>query len=402
MLKNIVVGVTGGIAAYKACDIVSSLKKQGFEVDVIMTKHAQHFVQPLTFQTLSHNKTVTDMFCEPTRWDVEHIELAKKAELFLVAPATANIIGKIANGIADDMLTTTILATKAKVIFAPAMNTAMYENIAVQENIAKLKSRGYAFIEPAEGLLACGDVGRGKMEEPKKIVERILFEANLTRELEGYKVVITAGPTIEDLDPVRFVSNRSTGKMGYAIAQEAAKMGANVVLISGEARLEVPFGLQKFVSVRSAQDMFLAVEKEFEDTDILIKAAAVADFTPSTVADKKIKKKEGNLIIEMNRTKDIAYEMGRKKKERQVMVGFAAETNEVLENASAKLAKKNLDFIVSNDLTKEGAGFGTDTNIVTFLFSDGTMQRTELLSKKEVARLLLQKAGELRKNKKCR
>lgn len=400
MKKNIIVGVTGGIAAYKTCDIVSRLKKQGFEVDVIMTRHAQEFVSPLTFQSLSQNKVVTDMFSEPTRWDVEHIELAKKAELFLIAPATANIIGKLANGIADDMLSTTVMATRAEVILAPAMNTAMYESSVVQENIEKLKKRGYLFIDPASGLLACGDVGAGKMEEPEVIAEVLTLRAKISDELKGCRITVTAGPTIEDLDPVRYFTNRSTGKMGYAIAEEAARKGAEVTLISGKTDLKPPVGLKQFVPVRSAQEMYEAVDRSFADTDILIKAAAVADFTPAEVADNKIKKKEGGLQIEMKRTKDIAYEMGRRKAAHQVIVGFAAETTAVVEYASAKLRKKNMDMIVSNDLTKAGAGFGTDTNIVTMIFSDGRSRSVDKMKKSDIADEILKEAGALWKSKK--
>lgn len=402
MKKNILIGVTGGIAAYKTCDIVSRLKKEGFDIDVIMTKHAQEFVSPLTFQTLSGNKTVTDMFESPTRWDVEHIELAKKAELVLIAPATANIIAKLAYGIADDMLSTTVMATKAEVILAPAMNTAMYENPIVQENIKRLKERGYLFIDPASGLLACGDVGAGKMETPERIVDIVKMRAAHSEEWKGCKVVVTAGPTIEDLDPVRYLTNRSTGKMGYAIAKRAACKGADVVLISGKTELEIPWGLTKFHSVRSAREMYEAVSKEFEGADILIKAAAVADFTPESRSEQKIKKKDETLKIEMVRTVDIALEMGRRKKDTQVIVGFAAETESVLQHAADKLRKKNMDFIVSNDLTKEGAGFASETNLVTLLFPDGERKNTDLMQKSDVADLILDVAGELWKKKRMK
>lgn len=402
MKKNILIGVTGGIAAYKTCDIVSRLKKEGFDIDVIMTKHAQEFVSPLTFQTLSGNKTVTDMFESPTRWDVEHIELAKKAELVLIAPATANIIAKLAYGIADDMLSTTVMATKAEVILAPAMNTAMYENPIVQENIKRLKERGYLFIDPASGLLACGDVGAGKMETPERIVDIVKMRAAHSEEWKGCKVVVTAGPTIEDLDPVRYLTNRSTGKMGYAIAKRAVCKGADVVLISGKTELEIPWGLTKFHSVRSAREMYEAVSKEFEGADILIKAAAVADFTPESRSEQKIKKKDETLKIEMVRTVDIALEMGRRKKDTQVIVGFAAETESVLEHATDKLKKKNMDFIVSNDLTKEGAGFASETNLVTLLFPDGERQSLDLMKKSDVADRILDAAGEMWKKKRMK
>lgn len=400
MGKNIVVGVSGGIAAYKACDVVSKLKKQGFEIDVIMTKNAQEFVSPLTFQTLSNQTVVTDMFETPSDWNVEHIELAKKADVFVIVPATANIIGKIANGIADDMLTTTIMATEAKKVIVPAMNTKMYHNPFVQENILKLKKHGYYFIEPVSGLLACGDTGKGKMEEPTVIVEELCLIANQTKEMAGCKVTVTAGATTEDIDPVRYLTNRSTGKMGYAIAEQAILKGATVVLISGKTNLKPPRGLSKFIEARSAEEMYQEVKREFFDTDILIKAAAVADFTPKVVAKNKIKKQDENLVIDLKRTKDIAYEMGQLKKSNQVMVGFAAETESVLEHAVQKLKKKNLDFIVSNDLTKSGAGFGTDTNIVNFLFPDGEIEKYDLMQKKEVADRILEKAHTILQNRK--
>lgn len=400
MGKNIVVGVSGGIAAYKACDVVSKLKKQGFEIDVIMTKNAQEFVSPLTFQTLSNQTVVTDMFETPSDWNVEHIELAKKADVFVIVPATANIIGKIANGIADDMITTTIMATEAKKVIVPAMNTKMYHNPIVQENILKLKRHGYYFIEPVSGLLACGDTGKGKMEDPTVIVEELCLIANQTKEMAGCKVTVTAGATTEDIDPVRYLTNRSTGKMGYAIAEQAILKGATVVLISGKTNLKPPRGLSKFIEVRSAEEMYQEVKREFFDTDILIKAAAVADFTPKVFAKNKIKKQDENLVIDLKRTKDIAYEMGQLKKSNQVMVGFAAETESVLEHAVQKLKKKNLDFIVSNDLTKSGAGFGTDTNIVNFLFPDGEIEKYDLMQKKEVADRILEKAHTILQNRK--
>ncbi len=400
MGKNIVVGVSGGIAAYKACDVVSKLKKQGFEIDVIMTKNAQEFVSPLTFQTLSNQTVVTDMFETPSDWNVEHIELAKKADVFVIVPATANIIGKIANGIADDMITTTIMATEAKKVIVPAMNTKMYHNPIVQENILKLKKYGYYFIEPVSGLLACGDTGKGKMEDPTVIVEELCLIANQTKEMAGCKVTVTAGATTEDIDPVRYLTNRSTGKMGYAIAEQAILKGATVVLISGKTNLKPPRGLSKFIEARSAEEMYQEVKREFFDTDILIKAAAVADFTPKVVAKNKIKKQDENLVIDLKRTKDIAFEMGQLKKSNQVMVGFAAETESVLEHAVQKLKKKNLDFIVSNDLTKSGAGFGTDTNIVNFLLPDGEIEKYDLMKKKEVADRILEKAHTILKNRK--
>lgn len=385
MLKgiNVVVGVCGGIAAYKVVDVVSRLKKQGAEVNVIMTKNAQAFVTPLTFQSLSHNYVVTDMFDEPKTWDVEHIELAKKADIFLIAPASANFIGKLANGIADDMLTTTVMATLGKTIIAPAMNTNMYLNPIVQENISYLKDKGYMFIEPETGKLACEDVGIGKLASPEIIVDEILKTAVHNKDLKGKKIIISAGPTQEAIDPVRYITNHSSGKMGYALAKAALDRGADVILVSGKTNLEPPLGVD-FIPVVSSDEMYEAIMSRFEQCDIIIKAAAVADYRPKIKEKQKVKKTDDDLVIELTRNKDIAMEIGAVKGDR-ILVGFAAETNDVLDNAIGKIKKKNLDMIVANDLTVEGAGFGTNTNIVTIIDKFGNVYKLDKMTKDEVA-----------------
>ncbi|AHM56771.1 coenzyme A biosynthesis bifunctional protein CoaBC [Peptoclostridium acidaminophilum DSM 3953] len=392
--KNVVLGVCGGIAAYKACDIVSRLKKLGANVDVIMTDSAAEFVAPLTFQTLSQNPVVQDMFEEVSAWDVRHISLAKKADVFLIAPATANIIGKMANGIADDMLSTTVMATKAKVMIAPAMNSAMYENAVLQRNIEVLKELGCAFVEPESGRLACGDVGKGKLAQPEDIVEIVQQQLLSTCELSGKTVLVTAGPTSEAIDPVRYITNHSTGKMGYAIAKAAIRKGAKVILVSGKTNLKPPLGLEKFLAVESTMDMYNAVVENLDGCDIIIKSAAVADYTPKTKSDKKIKKTEGELVLELQRNPDILFEIGKIKGDR-ILVGFAAETDDLMENAAKKIEKKNLDFIVANDITKEGAGFGVDTNIAKILYRDGSVIELEKMSKDELSEIILQKVAEL-------
>lgn len=385
MSGNVLLGVTGGIAAYKAADIVSRLIKQDVNVDVIMTKYAQEFITPMTFQSLSGNKTVTDMFDTSFTPDIEHISLAKKADVILIAPATANIIAKIAHGIADDMLTTVVLASKAKLIMAPAMNTVMYEAEVTQNNIKTLKERGVIVIDPVEGLLACNDLGRGKMEEPENIVEAVLYHLTCSRDLEGKKVLITAGPTRESVDPVRFITNRSTGKMGYEMAREAKRRGADVTLVSGRVNLKAPYGVN-LINIESAQDMYEEVMKRAGESDIIIKSAAVADYTPQNKSNIKIKKQSGNIKIELERTHDILFEVGQAKTDQQILVGFAAETNDVIENAKSKMQRKNLDFIIANDVKKEGAGFGTDTNIVTIIPRQGEIEPLPVMKKSEVAR----------------
>ncbi|WP_053956939.1 bifunctional phosphopantothenoylcysteine decarboxylase/phosphopantothenate--cysteine ligase CoaBC [Inediibacterium massiliense] len=393
MKKNVVVGITGGIAAYKGADVVSRLKKQGFEVFVIMTESAQEFINPLTFQSLSQNYVITDMFKEPKTWEVEHISLAKKADLFVIVPATANAIGKIANGIADDMLTTTVMATKAPVLLAPAMNTNMYENPIVQENIKKLKDFGYYFIEPAKGRLACGDVGRGKLPEPEEIVKEASLLLKNEQDLKGKKILITAGPTKEPIDPVRYITNHSSGKMGYAISECAANRGAEVLLISGSTNLETPKGVKK-IDVVTTKNMYEEVLKHFSWADVVIKSAAVADYRPAYVQENKIKKKDNDLSITLTRNPDILKELGAKK-EHQILVGFAAETQNLLENANDKIKKKNLDFIVANDLTKEGAGFKSDTNIVSIIDKNGSIDHYEKMSKTELAQIILDRVKNL-------
>lgn len=390
MAKTVVLGVSGGIAAYKACDIVSKLRKEDINVNVIMTKHAAEFVSALTFQSLSQNSVAVDMFDQVENWDIEHISLAKKADVFLIAPATANIIGKIANGIADDMLSTTVMATKAPVLIAPAMNTNMYENTITQTNISKLKSLDYKFIEPRYGRLACGDIGQGKLADTDLIVDSVKFLLDRSNELKGKNVLVTAGPTQESIDPVRFISNRSTGKMGYALAYEAALMGAKVILITGPTKLEIPYGMHEVINIKSAAEMYEAVIDRFDNIDIVIKAAAVADYKPKYVSDSKIKKSDSDLSLELDRNKDILFELG-KRKTNQILVGFAAETNDLLENAKKKLTKKNLDFIVANDLKQEGAGFATDTNIAKLIFSNGKIEELPIMTKKELSKRIYDK-----------
>ena len=392
--KTVVIGVSGGIAVYKTLDVVSRLRKLGVNVNVIMTKSATEFVTPLSFQSLSQNYVVCDMFEDPKTWDVEHISLAKRADVFLIAPATANVIGKIANGIADDMLTTTVMATKAKVLIAPAMNTNMYENPILQRNINTLKELGYNFVEPESGRLACGDTGKGKLASPETIVDEVVKLLSKDQDLKGKSIIVTAGPTIESIDPMRYITNRSTGKMGYSIAKEAIERGADVTLITGPTNLTPPQNLKKLVKIESAKDMYEAVLENLDENDVVIKSAAVADYKPKNYSNKKIKKSDDDLVIELDRNKDIAQEIG-KIKNNKILVGFAAETNDLIENASLKIKKKNLDFIVANDLTKEGAGFGIDTNIVKIIDKEGNITEYPKMKKEEVANIILDKIKEL-------
>ena len=398
MSKTVVLGVSGGIAAYKACDVVSRLRKENIQVNVIMTKHATEFVSALTFQSISQNPVAVEMFEPVTNWDIEHISLAKKADIFLIAPATANVIGKIANGIADDMLSTTVMATKAPVVIAPAMNTNMYENPVTQANIQKLKDLGYIFIEPGYGRLACGDLGPGKLAEPDLIVENIKFLLNKTDELKGKNVLVTAGPTQEAIDPVRYITNKSTGKMGYALAYQAALMGAKVTLVTGPTNLEIPFGISEVIKIKSAQQMYEAVTSRFDEMDIVIKSAAVADYKPKNISDSKIKKSDSDLVLELDRNKDILFELG-KLKTKQVLVGFAAETDDLIANAQKKLVKKNLDFIVANDLKQEGAGFAGDTNIAKLLFADGNIEELPIMTKNQLSKEIYDKIIYIMHNK---
>lgn len=384
--KTVVIGVTGGIAAYKALDVVSRLKKRNFEVNVIMTKSAVKFVTPLSFQTMSQNIVNVDMFQEPKAWEIQHISLAKKADLLAVIPATADIIGKVSSGIADDLLTTTIMATKAPVVFAPAMNTNMYNNPIVQDNINKLMKFGYEFIRPASGRLACGDSGEGKLEDTgfiAQIIESMLYDK---KDLKGKKVLVTAGPTREDIDPVRYITNRSTGKMGYSIAEEARDRGAEVTLVSGPTNLNIPFGVQ-FVSVRTNEEMLNAVLEKFEKQDIVVKAAAVSDYKPKVYSQKKIKKDGDELSLPLTRDIDILKELG-KLKSNQILVGFAAESNDLIENAAKKLESKNLDYIIANDITGVDTGFASNNNKVTIIFKDGNKIDLDKMTKREVARKL--------------
>ncbi len=394
--KHVVLGVTGGIAAYKACELTSRLRKAGAETKVIMTKNACEFVRPLTFETLSNQSVVTDTFDRPETRDVAHVSLAKWADVFVIAPATANILAKMACGIADDMLSTTVLATKAPVLAAPAMNTGMWENAATQANVETLKGRGVRFVGPEGGFLACGDTGAGRMSEAKDIfaaIEEILCPK---RDLEGLSVLVTAGPTREALDPVRYLTNRSSGKMGYAIAEAAAERGAKVTLVTGPTSLPVPQGVEA-APILSTQDLYDEMTARCEQADVVIQSAAPADFTPVRAADQKIKKQgDGNLVIEFAQTPDVAAAVGRMKKPGQTLIGFAAETQDVLENAAEKLAKKNLDMIVANDVTAPGAGFDVDTNVVTFVTKDGT-ESLPCMEKRRVADALLDRVLLLRK-----
>lgn len=381
--KCVVLGVCGGIAVYKVLDIVSSLRKKGVEVRVIMTKSATEFVTPLTFQSMSQNMVITDMFAEPKAFEIQHISLAQKADVMLIAPATANIIGKVANGIADDMLSTTIMATKAKVIFAPAMNTNMYENKIVQENIKKLKEYGYEFIEPDSGRLACGDIGKGKLPKPEVIFENVLTALYPIKDLVSKKVLVTAGPTRANIDPVRFITNRSTGKMGYAIAEEARDRGAEVVLVTGAKNIDKPHGI-KVIEVETNSEMRKAVLENYSSSDIVVKSAAVADYKPKEYSSEKIKKGEGNLNIELTRDVDILKELG-EKKDKQILVGFAAESSNLIENAKGKLSRKNLDYIIANDITSKETGFGSDQNKVFVISKDSSIKELDIMSKREVA-----------------
>ncbi|MGU8479369.1 bifunctional phosphopantothenoylcysteine decarboxylase/phosphopantothenate--cysteine ligase CoaBC [Clostridium perfringens] len=382
--KCVVVGVSGGVAVYKALDVISRLRKKDVEVHVIMTKSATEFVTPLSFQSLSQNMVITDMFAEPKAWEIQHISLAKKADLMLIVPATANIIGKVANGIADDMLSTTIMATKAPVVFCPAMNTNMYENPIVQRNISLLNELGYEFIEPASGRLACGDEGKGKLQDTEIIAEETLRRLHSTKDLLGKKVVVTAGPTIVPIDPVRILTNRSSGKMGYSIAEEARDRGAEVVLISGPTSLRKPNGI-KVIDIKTNEDMFNAIKNEFKDADIVIKSAAVADYKAKNYSNEKIKKTGDDLNLIFERDRDILKTLG-DMKENQILVGFAAESSNLKENAKGKLDRKNLDYIVANDISKSETGFASDENKVTIISKSGEEVSLEKMSKREVAK----------------
>jgi len=385
--KCAVIGVTGSIAAYKAANIASMLVKLHCDVHVIMTQNATNFINPVAFETITSNKCLVDTFDRNFQFHVAHVSLAKKADIFMIAPASANIIGKIASGIADDMLSTTVMATKAPVYIAPAMNTAMYENVIVQDNMEKLKKFGYHIIEPDSGFLACRDTGKGKLPSEKLLVDYIIREIACEKDLEGRKILVTAGPTQESIDPVRYISNHSTGKMGFAIARQAMLRGAEVILVKGPASVEPP-PFVKVIDVVSAQDMFEAVRDNFSDCDIVIKSAAVADYRPAVVSDQKIKKKEGEMSIPLERTQDILAYIGEHRKPSQFICGFSMETENMLENSRAKLIKKNIDMICANNLKVEGAGFAGDTNIVTVITGDSETE-LPLLSKDDTASEIL-------------
>lgn len=393
--KHIVVGVTGGIAAYKTAMLVSLLKKKGADVHVCMTANACRFITPLTFETLSANRVVTDTFSRETPYEVEHVALAKLADLIVIAPATANIIAKAANGIADDFLSTLLLAARGKVMFAPAMNTAMLHHAAVQRNMMQLREDGCLMVAPGSGMLACGDIGDGRMAEPQEICEAI--EAALApKDLEGIRLMVTAGPTRERLDDVRYLSNRSTGKMGYAIARAAVNRGAHVTLISGPTALEAPAGVE-VRSVESAQQMYTACMEVFPQVDIAVKAAAVADYTPASYQPGKIKKGE-DMKLSLVRTQDILQNLGAKK-QRQILVGFAAEAADLEQNALAKLQRKHLDMIAANDISRADIGFGSDENLVTLFFADGTKKVLQKAEKEQIADGILDEALHLLQRK---
>lgn len=385
--KTVVLGVTGSISAYKMANVASALCKEGADVHVVMTQNAANFINPITFETLTKNKCIVDTFDRNTKLHVAHITLSQTADVIMIAPASADVIGKLANGIADDMLTSMAVAATCKIMVAPAMNTHMYHNKIVQDNIQKLKHYGFEIIEPVVGLLACRAVGDGKLPDDKTLLGYIRREIECEKDMAGVKVLVTAGPTVEKIDPVRYITNHSSGKMGYALAEAAANRGADVTLISGPVNLEPPMFV-KTVKVESAKDMYNAVTDAFFDCDILIKAAAVADYTPEAVSDEKIKKNDGTLSLALSKTKDILKAVGQLKKDNQFVCGFSMETSNLVENSKKKLASKNCDMIVANNLKDDGAGFGVDTNKVTILTND-SVRSLEVLSKKEVANHIL-------------
>ncbi|WP_097006614.1 bifunctional phosphopantothenoylcysteine decarboxylase/phosphopantothenate--cysteine ligase CoaBC [Lacrimispora amygdalina] len=385
--KTIILGVTGSIAAYKTAGLASMLVKKGCNVHVIMTENATNFINPITFESLTGNKCLVDTFDRNFQYQVEHVSIAKLADVVMIAPASANVIAKLAHGLADDMLSTTVLACRCKKLIAPAMNTNMYENPIVQDNIRICQSYGMEVITPAVGYLACGDVGAGKMPEPETLFEYIEKEAAYQKDLEGKKILVTAGPTREALDPVRYLTNFSTGKMGYAVARAAALRGAEVTLVTGKTELKKP-AFVKVIEIESARDMFEAVKKEAKDQDAVIKAAAVADYRPSHVNTEKTKKKDGDLSLELERTEDILKWLGEHKQKGQILCGFSMETENMLENSREKLKRKKIDMIVANNLKVEGAGFGTDTNVVTIITRDKE-KALDKMTKEEVAHRLL-------------
>lgn len=385
--KTIILGVTGSIAAYKIADLASMLVKQGCDVHVIMTKNGSKFITPITFETLTGNKCLIDTFDRDFQFDVKHISLAKKADLFMVAPASANIIAKLAYGIADDMLTTTILACKCKKIVAPAMNTNMYQNIIVQSNLKKLEEFGFEIVKPAVGMLACKDVGEGKLPEPRILYECIEKNLKMEKDMKGLKVLVTAGPTCEPIDPVRYITNHSSGKMGYSIAKMCMLRGADVVLVTGKTNIKKP-NIENIIETKTADDMFNTVKSNFKNKDIIFMAAAVADYTPKYFSDEKIKKSDNDMHIELKRTRDILKYIGDNKGTNQFICGFSMETQNMIENSKAKLIKKNVDMIVANNLKQAGAGFETDTNIVTIITKNGIKQ-LEKMPKEDVANSII-------------
>ena len=387
--KTVLLGITGSIAAYKIAYLASALHKLHADVHVLMTENATNFINPITFETLTGNKCLVDTFDRNFQFQVEHVSIAKKADVVMIAPASANVIGKLANGLADDMLTTTVMACRCQKILAPAMNTAMYENPVVQDNIRKLKNYGYEVITPASGYLACGDTGAGKMPEPKTLLEYILKEAAFQKDLAGKKLLVTAGPTQEAIDPVRCLTNHSSGKMGYAIAKMAMLRGAEVTLVSGPTAIEPPLFV-KVIPVTSARDMFEAVTSLSDEQDIIIKAAAVADYRPKQVSEDKVKKKDDQASIELERTDDILKYLGQHKKQGQFLCGFSMETRDMLRNSRAKLEKKNLDMVAANNLKVEGAGFQGDTNVLTLITQDEEVS-LPLMSKEDAALKILDK-----------
>ena len=395
MLKNkkIIVGVSGSIAAYKAASLVSMLVKNGADVRVVMTKNATNIINPITFETLTGHKCLTDTFDRNFEFKANHVSMAQQADLFVLAPATANVIAKVACGIADDMVTTTFLAAKCKKLISPAMNTAMYENPVTLDNLDRCRHYGYKVVEPAVGHLACGDFGKGKMPEPEFLFECILNEIQFEKDLAGKKILVTAGPTVEAIDPVRFITNHSSGKMGYAIAKNAVRRGAEVTLVSGPVHIEAPLGVN-LVKVNSARQMFDAVKANFIDADIVIKSAAVADYRPKNVGTEKLKKHDGELSIELERTDDILAWLGSNKKPSQFLCGFSMETQNMLENSRAKLEKKKLDMICANNLKTEGAGFGIDTNVVTIITASNEKE-LPVMTKDQVAEKILDAIKEM-------
>lgn len=385
--KTVILGVSGSIAAYKIANLASMLVKLHCNVHVIMTKNATNFIHPITFETLTNNRCIVDTFDRNFQYNVEHVALSKQADVVMIAPATANVIAKLAHGLADDMLTTTVLACTCKKIVAPAMNTQMYHNPITQDNIETLKKYNFEVITPACGMLACRDVGEGKLPEPEVLLEYILREIACEKDMQGKRVLVTAGPTQEAVDPVRYITNHSTGKMGYAIANCAMLRGAKVTLVTGPTNIKKP-PFVDVVEIKSAQDMFEAVTSRASEQDIIIKAAAVADYRPANVSDEKVKKSDGELSIELERTQDILKYLGENKKPSQFLCGFSMETQNMLENSRAKLEKKNLDMIVANNLKTAGAGFGTDTNVVTMITKDAEIE-LEIMSKNDVANCIL-------------